>query len=591
VRWLDSPWADDRLDEVARDTHRLLPSRLIPAVLVTAIVTAPLGLRVALSWLAALALGEGLARLATRQFKAGVPASRPMRAAFVLAALPINLIWAWLAAMLWLSHAADLKLAAVAIWAGQIVYTQNFRHQPAALLAVSAIAPLASLVVFPLFFLDARGVGPDTARWGLLLVVLTTIGVMIANRAAARRMDELTRGLRDEHERALEANRAKSTFIAVTSHELRTPMNGLLGMAHALDRSNLDESQRRHVRLMIKSGDSLMQVLNDVLDLSKVEAGRVDLEPMAINLHDLVRAVGDAWRDAAVGKGLWLKVEIDPAAPAWILADPQRIRQVLMNLISNGLKFTGQGGVTLRLTGSAPGVDGRHEIGLRVIDTGVGVVARFHDRIFDSFTQADDAVSRSHGGTGLGLTISRALARQMGGDLTLEPGAGGGSTFVFTFRAAPIVVHTPPREDDRVDHAAPAFDSLRILMAEDNAINQVVVRTMLEATGASLTIVDEGLAALDALRIGAFDMVLMDINMPVMDGVTALAAIRAGEAGDPAMPVIALTASAMAGDRERFLAMGFDDHLGKPIRPVELLSAIGAAARPKTTRAIGTVRS
>jgi signal transduction histidine kinase/ActR/RegA family two-component response regulator len=579
VRWFDSPWADDRLDEVARDTHRLLPSRLIPAVLVTAIVTAPLGLRVALSWLAALVLGEGLARLATRRFKAGVPASPPMRAAFVLAALPINLIWAWLAAMLWLSHAADLKLAAVAIWAGQIVYTQNFRHQPAALLAVSAVAPLASLVVFPLFFFDARGVGADTARWGLLLVVLTTIGVMIANRAAARRMDELTRGLRDEHERALEANRAKSTFIAVTSHELRTPMNGLLGMAYALDRSNLDESQRRHVRLMIKSGDSLMQVLNDVLDLSKVEAGRVDLDPIAINLHDLVRAVGDTWRDAAVGKGLWLKVEIDPAAPVWVLADPQRIRQVLMNLISNGLKFTGQGGVTLRLTGSAPGVDGRHEIGLLVIDTGVGVAAQFHDRIFDSFTQADNAVSRSHGGTGLGLTISRALARQMGGDLTLERGAGGGSTFVFTFRAAPIAARAPLREDDGADQAAPAFDSLRILMAEDNAINQVVIRTMLEATGASLTIVDEGLAALDALRIGAFDMVLMDINMPVMDGVTALAAIRAGEAGDPAMPVIALTASAMAGDRERFLAMGFDDHLGKPIRPVELLSAIGAAAR------------
>ena len=580
VRGFDSPWADDRLDEVALDTHRLLLSRLIPAALVTAIVTGALGLTVALAWLASLMAGEGLARLATRRFRAGVAASRPLRAAFVLAALPINLIWAGLGAMLWLSSAADLKLAAVAIWAGQIVYTQNFRHQPAALMVVSAGAPMASLIIFPLFFFDATGVGPDAARWGLLLVVLTAAGVMIANRAAARRMDELTRGLRDERERALEANRAKSIFIAVTSHELRTPMNGLLGMAHALDRSNLDEDQRRHVRLMIKSGDNLMQVLNDVLDLSKVEAGRVDLAPMATNLHDLVRATGDVWRDAAAEKGLWLKVEIDPAAPAWILADPLRIRQVLMNLISNGLKFTGQGGVTLRLSGSAPRADGPCEISLRVIDTGVGVAAPFHDRIFDSFTQADSAVSRRHGGTGLGLTISRALARQMGGDLTLESGAGG-ATFAFTLRAAAVAAPACVAEDEEAGDEGPDFDTLRILVAEDNAINQVVIRAMLETTGASLTVVDEGQAALDTLRSGAFDLVLMDINMPVMDGVTALAAIRSGQAGDAAMPVIALTASAMAGDRERFLAMGFDDHLGKPIRPLDLLSAISAAARPR----------
>jgi signal transduction histidine kinase len=147
------------------------------------------------------------------------------------------------------------------------------------------------------------------------MVVATSISVMLANRAAAKRMDALTRGLREERERALEANRAKSTFVAVTSHELRTPMNGLLGMAYALDRTNLNEAQRRHVRLMIKSGDSLMQVLNDVLDLSKIEAGKVDLDHVATNLHDLVRAAGDAWRDAAAEKGLWLRTEIDPSAP------------------------------------------------------------------------------------------------------------------------------------------------------------------------------------------------------------------------------------------------------------------------------------
>ncbi len=577
-----SPWADDRLDEVAIDTHRLLPSRLIPAALVTAGVAHALNPGLALSWLALLLLGEGLARLVTGRFKPGVSAPRSLRVGFVLAALPINLTWAGLGAVLWLSQETDFKLAAVGVWAGQIIYTQNFRHQPAVLLAVSAAPPLASLILFPMGFLDLPGIGPETARWSLMLVVLTTIGVMLTNRAAARRMDELTRGLREERERAEDANRAKSTFVAVTSHELRTPMNGLLGMAHALDRSPLDAAQREHVRLMIKSGDNLMQVLNDVLDLSKIEAGRVDLELVAVNLHDLVRAAGDAWRDAAAEKGLWLRIGIDPQAPAWILADPLRIRQVLMNLISNSLKFTCTGGVTLQLTSPAIArSDGLRDLHLRVVDTGVGVPAAFHARIFDSFTQADNAVSRSHGGTGLGLTISRALARQMGGDLVLEPAAG--AAFLFTLPAAPVAA-PPVLAEPEPDEAGAGLDALRVLVAEDNAINQIVVRAMLEATGVALTIVDDGRAALEALKVGAFDAVLMDINMPVMDGITALAAIRAGAAGDPSTPVIALTASAMSGDRERFLALGFDDHLGKPIRPRDLLAAIDGAVRGEPAR-------
>ncbi|WP_327019761.1 ATP-binding protein [Caulobacter sp. Root1455] len=592
MRRLHAILADDRLDEVAMDTHRLLLSRVIPALLSAAVAQLALGVTFAACWLAVFLTAEGLARLATGRFRPGVPGTPTMRAVFLLGALPINLTWSWLAAMIWFSPLPDMKLAAVAVWVGQIVYTQNFRHQPVALIAVSAFAPMVSLIVFPLFFLPGQGVGPNIARWGLVLVVATTLNVMLANRAAANRMDALTRGLREERERALEANRAKSTFVAVTSHELRTPMNGLLGMAYALDRTNLNEAQRRHVRLMIKSGDSLMQVLNDVLDLSKIEAGKVDLDHVAVNLHDLVRAAGDAWRDAAAEKGLWLRAEIDPSAPAWILADPQRIRQVLMNLISNGLKFTSKGGVTIQLLAPPPEssrplsstADGACEIRLRVVDTGVGVDADVHDRIFESFTQADNAVSRSHGGTGLGLTISRALAHQMDGDLVLESGdlkkGGGGAAFVFTLRAVPIAPPAATAEEVE-DQDTPDLDTLRILMAEDNAINQVVVRTMLEATGVALTIVDDGQAALTALKADAFDAVLMDINMPVMDGITALNAIRAGVAGDPAIPVIALTASAMSGDRERFLAMGFDDHLGKPIRPADLLSSICSAVRPK----------
>ncbi|WP_421738938.1 ATP-binding protein [Caulobacter sp.] len=576
MRWLQSPWADERLDEVAMDTHRLLPSRVVSAAVVAVIVGRALEWRVALGWLMALMACEGLARLATRRFRPGVHATPGLRAAFVLGALPINIVWGWLAAMLWLSPTYDLKLAAVGIWVGQIVFAQNYRHQPWALVTISSVAPLASLVIFPFFFFDAHGIGPDTARAALLLVTLTTINTMISNRAAARRLDELTHGLREERERALEATRAKSTFIAVTSHELRTPMNGLLGMAHALSRSDLNETQREQIRLMIKSGDNLMQLLNDVLDLSRIEAGKVELIPEPFNLRETATEVIDAWRDVAVVKNLDLSVHVEPDVPAWIESDVLRVRQVLMNLVSNALKFATEGGVRLEVSGR-PTSAGRHEIVFAVRDTGPGVPPEAIDRVFESFTQADDTVSRRHGGAGLGLTISRALARQMGGDLTLAP-SDHGACFVFSIQApvAQAGQAAPLTENDDSDGLA----SIRVLMAEDNRINQLVVQAMLEATGLSLTVVDNGQAALDAMVDSSFDCVLMDINIPVMDGITALQAIRSGAAGNPGLPVIALTASTMAGDRERFLDLGFTDHLGKPVKPAALITAIARAVSP-----------
>ncbi len=564
------------------DTHRLLATRLISAVVVAFLLGRALNSAMMLSWLAALLVAEGLARLVTRHFKPGVAGTPALRLGFVMCALPINLIWGWLAAMLWLSPGDILKLAAVSVWVGQIVFTQNYRHQPWPLVVISAVVPLASLWIFPFFFFDAQGLAADTTRWGLLLLVANTISTMISNRAAARRMDRLTHGLRDERERALEATRAKSTFIAVTSHELRTPMNGLLGMAHALARSDLNETQREQVRLMIKSGDNLMQLLNDVLDLSRIEAGKVELVPEPFNPRETVNDIVNAWRDVAVVKNLDLSIRFEAEVPTWIEGDALRVRQVLTNLISNALKFVVEGGVDVHVYAPRPPVDGRREIFFTVRDTGPGVPPEAAGRVFESFTQADDTVSRRHGGAGLGLTISRALARQMGGDLILRP-SDTGACFVFSIRAPDaeprVTVETAPDEEA-------SMTSVRVLMAEDNAINQLVVQTMLEATGLSLTIVDNGQAAVDAITGGGFDCVLMDINMPVMDGITALAAIRAGAAGDPNLPVIALTASTMAGDRERFLEMGFNDHLGKPVKPAALITAIARAISPGASRAM-----
>jgi CheY-like chemotaxis protein len=214
-----------------------------------------------------------------------------------------------------------------------------------------------------------------------------------------------------------------------------------------------------------------------------------------------------------------------------------------------------------------------------VRDTGPGVPEDAAERVFDSFTQADETVSRRHGGAGLGLAISRALARQMGGDLVLRPDPDG-ACFVFSLLASET--DAPPQAEPQADlDEDEPLEQLRILMAEDNAINQLVVRTMLEPAGVDLTVVENGAEALRAMSEGRYDCVLMDINMPVMDGITALEAIRNGQAGDPALPVIALTASAMAGDRERFLGLGFDDHLGKPVKPMDLITAIARAVSPE----------
>ena len=579
--WLAKAWSDERLDEIAADTYRLTISRLVIAALVAGLMVFVLRPQVAFLWLLSLYMGEGLALLTTRRFRKGRTATPRERAWFVWASIPITISWSTLASLLWFEGQDLLKIAAVSVWAGQIVYTQNFRHQSVPMLVLNGLAPLASLLIFPIFFMPDTSPAAQTARWGLVLLVGTTLNVMAQNRAAARRMDELTRGLREEREKALEAARAKSTFIAVTSHELRTPMNGLLGMAHALERSNLDAVQREQVALMIKSGDSLMQLLNDVLDLSRVEVGKVELAPIDMTLQDVVGEVVDAWRDAADFKDLSLSVDYAPDLPPGLHADPLRIRQVVTNLVSNAIKFTVEGGV--RLDVAAQALDGGdRRVSITVTDTGPGVPPDAAERVFDSFTQADQTISREHGGAGLGLSIAQALARQMGGDLILAPSERG-ACFVFTFVAPACAAPTASVEEVEAD--TDELGQIHVLMAEDNAINQLVVRAMLEPLGVALTVVENGQEALKAMAERRYHCVLMDINMPVMDGITALAAIRDGRAGDPAMPVIALTASAMSGDRERFLGLGFDDHLGKPVKPVDLITAIAKAVNPEPPNA------
>ena len=382
--------------------------------------------------------------------------------------------------------------------------------------------------------------------------------------------------LRKAQRRAEDANRAKSEFLANMSHEIRTPLNGVVSMADSLTRRPLGEQEREMVELIRSSGVTLERLLSDILDSAKIESGQVAIEPAPFDLEQLVADIGALWRVKAEDKGVGLDVEFDPALAGLVEGDAVRLRQVLTNLVSNALKFTSQGSV--RLTVGAAG----DRIAFRVSDTGVGFDTEQRSRIFRRFQQADGSITRRYGGTGLGLAISTALVDLMGGALDCESTPGEGSSFWFEI-PLPRVERTDaraaaPETVERDVTAAP----LRILLADDHPANRKVVEIMLGATEMELVAVEDGLQAVEAFNGGGFDLVLMDMQMPVMDGLSATAAIRRHEAdqGLGRTPIIMLTANAMAEHVEAGRAAGADAHLTKPVTMTSLFAAIGAALEP-----------
>jgi signal transduction histidine kinase/AmiR/NasT family two-component response regulator len=368
------------------------------------------------------------------------------------------------------------------------------------------------------------------------------------------------------------ANVAKSQFLANMSHEIRTPLNGVLTMAHVMDRGELSDKQRERLGVIRNSGEVLLSVLNDVLDLSKIEAGRLDLVEQDFSLDELAETSLAAHTVMALEKGLPLELTVDPEASGVWRGDADRLRQILGNLLSNAIKFTSKGGVSARFS-ALP------SRGLRLVvrDTGIGISPEKLPTLFDKFTQADSSTTRRYGGTGLGLAICRELAQLMGGTVRAESIEGQGSTFTVDLPLARGVARAPAPV---VEPAAGASDQrLRILAAEDNATNQRVLRAVMEPLDVELEIVADGQAAVEAWRGGRYDLILMDIQMPVMDGVTAARTIRAEEAatGRRAIPILALTANALVHQVEEYLAAGMDGHVSKPIELARLYAAIDEA--------------
>ncbi len=338
-------------------------------------------------------------------------------------------------------------------------------------------------------------------------------------------------------------------------------MNGILGMNQLLIDSGLDPERERMARIALSSGRSLLNVLNDILDYSKLDAGRLKFEQVPLDLEQVLDELHGLFSPTAENHGLTFGTEVEPGAPVRVLGDPTRPRQILNNLCSNALKFTHEGGVVVRLAAHPLGLS------LSVSDTGIGISEEARTRLFDAFEQADASTTRRYGGTGLGLSISMQLCQQMGGELTVESTLGAGSTFTAVLPLEQTDVSVDPTTVDDPS----LIPGLRILVAEDHPVNQLLVRRMLEALGADVVLVGSGGEAVVAAEDdGPWDLVLMDVHMPGMDGLEATRQIRAGDRAPKDLPIVALTASAMAEDRERCILAGMDGHLAKPIEKHEL---------------------
>ncbi|MGP6089550.1 ATP-binding protein [Antarctobacter jejuensis] len=367
------------------------------------------------------------------------------------------------------------------------------------------------------------------------------------------------------------ANAAKSGFLAMISHEIRTPLNGVLGMATALTESELPTEQHEMAEVIQSCGLSLLELLNDLLDLSKIEAHKMEVEKRDFDLDALCREVEQVYGPKAVSQGLTLTVTQAKGVGGRLRSDPTRLRQVITNLVSNALKFTARGGVNVDLSRDGPILE------IRVSDTGPGVPPEKRARLFEAFTQADASITRKFGGTGLGLTISRRVCRLLGGDLIYQEAPGGGACFVARLQVQDAGSPRVRRDVGGANSEAVLSQKRwRVLVAEDSETNQRVLRLLLRRYRLQLKMVEDGAEAVEAHCADPYDLILMDVNMPVMNGLEAAAMIRqVEEAQDaPRVPIIALTANAMTHQVSSYLRQGIDAHVAKPVKREELVAAM-----------------
>ncbi|MBP7817828.1 MAG: response regulator [Phenylobacterium sp.] len=461
-------------------------------------------------------------------------------------------------------------LAGVMILSGILMNAgPSARSSRAAYIAAAApIAALACTLPWTAVQMGATWPGMWSVSWSVVLLLATSWSL----RGFTVRVLDAER----------HANASKSAFLAMMSHEIRIPLNGVLGMAQAMAVDPLTDEQRSRLSVITRSGETLLAILNDVLDLAKIEAGKIELETVEFDLAELCASVHRNFEPLAAAKNLPFRLEVEEQARGVYSGDPGRLRQVLSNLVSNALKFTERGEVRLDVR-AEPRPGGHPLVEFRVSDTGTGIPTSRLETLFTPFEQVDASVTRRFGGTGLGLAIVRDLVQLMGGTVDVTSVEGHGSKFVV--RAA---LERLRPEDAIVDgevtdeHPAEFSRSLRVLAAEDNPVNQIVLLTLLTQLGVEPVMVSDGAAALEAWRAEPWDLILMDVQMPVMDGVTAMRAIRSAEQASQRLrtPILALTADVMSHHVAEYTAAGADGYVAKPISVAALVTAMEAACSP-----------
>lgn len=561
----------------AQTRHHQLATRFVIAAIGVAILWFATNSVFAAAWFIAVALSQFVDAFVWRPFRDPARREPPSRREWLMlyaTSAQTALIYSAFPAALWFLWDAPGKIFAMLWLCGALLHVTMHMHHEQRTFIAAAIPHSLYFFGLPLYALIA---GDMIGRVGAGAILLAAVLYLAHLVVAFREYKATSAGMRAAREHAQErqaaaeqANQAKSAFLANISHEIRTPMNGILGMAAALDRSSLSEEQRRQVGLIRESGDLLTTVLNDVLDFSKVEAGRIEFELRPLRLSEIASRIESVHAFKAQEKNLAFHIVCEGDCDAPRIGDAHRIVQVLHNLVSNAIKFTLEGSVTVRMI--AP--DQREAdapVRIEVVDTGVGISEEQVSRIFEPFAQADATTTRKYGGTGLGLSIARGLAEAMGGAVSVRSKIEEGATFALELplpRAARETGAPRPTAEEEDEGAR----GLRLLAAEDNVVNQAVLTTFLDGYDHTVVFADDGLETVDAFKKGEFDVVLMDISMPVMDGVEAMRQIRflERERGGGRVPIIAVSAHAMRQQVEDYLAAGFDGYVTKPINGAQL---------------------
>lgn len=571
---------DPAIADAATGSNSLWISRLLLVAILAPLVGLSLGWQSMAIWLALIIPIEIYSKWASDTLLKASPATFRTRMFFLAAAVAAVSAWLTLSLMLWFTDTPAYQMAAVCLWAGTLIYVQGFMHGSHVTLLAGGGPTTLVLIGAPL--LDPPFSGVEQVMLMSMLILMTGFAWRASQVYYRTRQDlrETTHSLEDQKRAAEQASDAKSAFLATMSHEVRTPLNGILGMARLLERGAEDPAQQKQISTIIASGNLLTAVLNDVLDLSRIEAGRMEISPVEADLEATLAQAVSLFEGAARENGVTLSLDVDETLPRQIVFDPLRVGQCVSNLLSNAVKFTESGSITVsaRSQPAEAGEDGDLRVFVAVTDTGIGISPEMAERLFTPFTQVDSSISRRFQGSGLGLSIVRRLANLMGGDASVESAAGQGSSFCIDFLARHgAALHEAANDEAELSQYRSRVREKRVLVVDDNAVNRQVASIFLADFDCEIMEAENGQDALDLLADGPFDLVLLDVHMPVMDGFKTASAIRESQEAWSQIPIVALTADAMTGDRDKCLQNGMDAYASKPLDPRQMLGAMVSA--------------